>query len=330
MKIKHLAVVAAAALAATSLAACAGGDRAAARTVKVYMPDGAPAIALSALMDSGYADAEFTVVPASSIAGHVSSGACDMAIMPINAAATLYNKGVDIVMLTVNTHGNLYVVGDGDASDLSALKGSKLGVIGQGQVPDLTLRMLLDGAEIPYAVSDSAAEGSISLTYAADGGTLLPMLKTGKVDYALLAEPAVTTAASKLEKSILIDMQSEWEKAFGGEYPQACLVAKKSLVNSDKAYVDAFIAAVKESDGWAEENPDKAVAAVGAHMQSGAATSLTALSAPTVKRCNIRTVSAAEQKESCAAFFERLTAVKTELGTAALAKAPDDGFYYKP
>lgn len=295
--------------------------------VKVYMPDGAPAIALSGLMDSGYADTEFIVVGADVVEMKFANDG-DMAIMPINKAAALYNRGVDMVMLSVNTHGNLYIVGAGGISLLRDLIGKKLGVIGQGAVPDLTLRMLLDECEVPYVKLDETVQDKIALRYTAGASELLPLLRTGAVDYALLGEPAATTACDKFGKSIVIDLQEEWKLSIGGQYPQACLVVKGSFLDSRKDYVKDFMSALTATDDFAKQNPDKALAAISSHMDKGLQTSLASLTADIVARCNIKTVSAVDAYENCKNYFKRL-AQMTDSNIAVLDRVPDLEFYYQ-
>ncbi len=234
-------------------------------------------------------------------------------------------------MLSVNTHGNLFIVG-GDADteiEPQELVGHTLGVIGAGNVPDLTMRMLFDEINLAYERTTEMDDGKVkgiagkvALYYADDATGIMPLLKTGKLDYALVGEPAATNSG----KPIAVDMQKEWEATFDGGYPQACLVAKSSLVKNDKAYVDGFLDTLKKSDGWAQENPDKALAAVKKHMNG--TSSLTSLTPGIVKNCNIRTVSAEDMREDCTVFFEMLTKLEVGNGTTALAKVPADGFYY--
>lgn len=323
--IKAAVTAAAAAVAALGFSACGEHE-----TYKVYMPDGAPAIALSKLMNDGYSGAEFTVVQSSTIAQRVSKGDADLAIMPINAAAKLFNDGTDIVMLTVNTHGNLYIIGEGEFT-LNGLVGKKIGVIGQGQVPDLTLKMLLNKSGIEYTAAADAAEGKATITYADDASALAPLIKQGKVEYGLLGEPAATTLSGKLQKTILADIQEEWKNAFGGEYPQACLVAKGDIVKNDERFIEKFVDAVKAADGWAEENAEAAVDAVASHVESGITTSLDkkALTKEVIARCNIRAVTAEDARSTCDTYFSRLAELKTELGTSVLSAVPGDAFYYK-
>lgn len=326
--LKTVLVTAVATVFALPLCACSGKE--ANGVVNVYMPDGAPAVALSSMMNGGYANTEFTVVgSAEEIAAKVSSGAADMAIVPINQAAKMYNTAGKIVMLSVNTHGNLYIVGD-EVDGLSDLVGKTLGVIGQGNVPDLTLRMLLEDKNIPYAATEISGgsvqhvDGKIGVYYASEAKDLLPLFKTGKVDYALLGEPAVTNSGG----NVAIDIQAEWRTAMGGEFPQACLIATKSLVNSNKSYVDKFLSDLKKNDDWASENADKTLDAIKAHMEQGRTTTLTALTADIVERCNVKTVSAEDSKPSCEKYFEKLVGMSS-LGITVLNKAPDADFYYK-
>lgn len=228
-----------------------------------------------------------------------------------------------------NSDGNKPETPIGDTGiTLQQLVGKRVGVIGMGQVPDLTLRMLLDNADIEYVVSETAVAGKVALRYADDGGTLLPLMKQGIVDYGVLAEPAVTTAENNIGKTVVADMQQLWRDAFGGDYPQACLVAKNSLIQSNKKYVDDFLAALKASDGWAEQNPEAALAAVSSHMLSGTTTTLSALNQGIVERCNIKTVSAADSRSACNVYFAKLAQMQTELGTPVLSAVPGDAFYY--
>lgn len=327
---KLISTICAAAMSCTlvlPLTACGGdGNKA---TIHVYMPDGAPAISLAALMGSGYEGFDFTVVPSEEIAGVVSARTADMAIMPIDAAANLYNSGSDIVMLSVNTHGNLYMVGGEENITLEDLKGKKLGVIGQGSVPDNVLRVLLKDANIDSEISETAVANKVALTYNA-ATALIPLFKQGKLDYILLGEPAVTNAVNATGGKIAMDMQSQWEEAFNGQFPQACLVAKGSLVKNRKSDVNKFLAAVKKADGWAELNPDKALKAVGDNMKKGNQTTLQSLNADIVKRCNIFAVSASDSRNECNAYFEKLHDLTAYgIGGPVLAKVPNDKFYYK-
>lgn len=90
--------------------AISGTDATTPSSVKVYVPDGAPAIGMAKLIADNYAAAEFHVVAPSNIGTIVLGGDADIAVMPTNAAANLYAKA-GIVMLGVTNWGSLYMVG---------------------------------------------------------------------------------------------------------------------------------------------------------------------------------------------------------------------------
>ena len=124
---------------------------------EIYMPDGAPALAMAQLIKD---DAQFgrtvnyTVVAASNIGPAVVQKKADVAILPVTAASKIIGSGEEYVMLGVVTHGNIYVMSSEDLSSLQDLCGKTIGVIGQGQVPDLTFRYLLNKNGIEYQVAE--------------------------------------------------------------------------------------------------------------------------------------------------------------------------------
>ena len=112
------------------------------------------------------------VVTATSIGSFVANGTADLAVMPSNAAANMYNRSGKYKLVMTLTHGNLYIVG-GEMSGADSLVGKRVGAIGQGQVPDLVLRYILKRKGIDYVLSRA--------------------LKAGLIDFGLLAEPAAST-----------------------------------------------------------------------------------------------------------------------------------------
>ena len=124
--------------------------------ISVYMPDGAPALGLAKLMNDdnklGKTDLTYTVVTASAIGDYVRDKSATVAVMPVNAASLLCGKGDAYKMAAVLTHGNLFVIGKGEAAKLEDLKGSVVEVVNINNVPGLTFMSLLKGANIDYVV----------------------------------------------------------------------------------------------------------------------------------------------------------------------------------
>ena len=93
----------------------------------LYAPDGAPAFAVANILDSGKIGNKETdsriVSGADPIKVAVANGEADVAVMPLNLAAILYNGGAKIKLASVNIFGNLYMVGKTSISGLEDLKG---------------------------------------------------------------------------------------------------------------------------------------------------------------------------------------------------------------
>lgn len=116
-------------------------------TVKVVAPDGAPALAISKFIFDNEnfgtsKDFDYSVVDSSKIGATVNQGTGDIVIIPVNAASKLYKaKGYKLV--SVVTHGNLYLMSTEKIESVLQLKDKTIGVIGQGLVPDLTFKAIL-------------------------------------------------------------------------------------------------------------------------------------------------------------------------------------------
>ena len=118
------------------------------------VPDGAPALAISNLIATnnnlGAKAIDYNVVNAENINGYINGtfGYSDFVIMPLNAATLSYNN--NYTMVSVITHGNLYLMSK--TQHVNGLVDKTVGVIGQGKVPDLTLKCVLNKAKLNVKV----------------------------------------------------------------------------------------------------------------------------------------------------------------------------------
>ena len=87
------------------------------------------------------------------VVGKIINGELDIAAVPVNLAATLYNKTEgNIMMIAVNTLGVLYVLEEGETvNSMADLAGKTLYATGQGSTPEYMLSYLL---EKPYRQRD--------------------------------------------------------------------------------------------------------------------------------------------------------------------------------
>lgn len=300
--------------------------------VDVYVPDGAPALAIAKLMNDewtkdGY-KVKYHVVASSTITTHVANGDAEIAILPTNAAANLYNKGNKIQIVSANTWGLLYMVGNSDnttpITDLNSLKGEVVAVIGQNQVPDLVFKYILESNDIEYVASDVAVDGKVALKYVADGPTMIPLLKTKQLKYGILGEPAATNSTNAAQTAIVLDIQEAWKNASSSTdtYPQASLVAKSSFLKNNKTFIKDMLEEIDESSSWILDN----VSSLKGILEAHGSTSGTNFTLASLQRCNIRLVTGANMKTSVHAFLQSLyDVVPNSIGN----KLPDDEFYYQ-
>lgn len=221
---------------ATPLALWLGSARAgAADRPIVHGPPAAPSILLAYAAATGLLD---KVLPGSTfkawktpdeMRAGLSSGSMNAVIVPTYVAANLYNRGLGVRLVNVMTDGLLYVVAPaGTIADMAALKGRRVAVPFRNDMPDLMLRNLLTAAGL--------APTDVTFEYSASPPEAVQFLMAGRVDAALLSEPAASGAIAraaaegkKLERAI--DTRKAWSSFTGRQtLPQAGLVLTERMI----------------------------------------------------------------------------------------------------
>ncbi len=142
------------------------------------------------------------------VAGEIIAGRFDIAAVPSNLAATLYNKTEGKVkVLALNTMGVLFILENGDTvHSVKDLEGKTIGATGQGSTPEYILNYIL-------AANGLENGKNVSVTYYTEHTELVTQMVSGKVDIGMLPEPNVSAAmAKKSELRIALDLTEEWNK----------------------------------------------------------------------------------------------------------------------
>ena len=281
-------------------------------TLTFAAPEGTPALAIARLITDNKSisgkNVNYKIVNPSNIAKEMQAGLSDLVIMPVNAGATLINKGADYKLVSVAVDGSLYLVGkniDEAAKTLTIddIKGKRIACIGQQGVPGLVFRYILKENNINIVDSpEKVPENSVYIKYASDGTQARTAVENGSVDYAVVGEPAATTFKIKFGFNAQMDLQAEYKKVSGKEtYPQAGIFVKSSLA-FDAAFMDALFAALKASKEWVKNNPQS----VNDFMKANAYESA-AFPAPSIAKCNVNAEKlTAEKKAEILAFLKNL------------------------
>ena len=229
------------------------------KTYSVYAPDGAPALALVNAIEDKAEKFEYHVVDSSTIQTYVTGEepAADFCILPLNAASKVLGTGTTYQMLGTVTNGNLFFLSAEDNEDLtkdnlSTLVGKSVGVVQLPNVPGLTLQAVLNKYDIDYQIVENDGEKATDKVnlIAFDPANVTP---AGGCDYYLCPEPAASTkikGTASAQKPFR--MAGDLQALYGGDegYPQAVLVAKKSVLEgdkNDKDVVKTMLSYMKES-----------------------------------------------------------------------------------
>lgn len=323
--------------AALGLAACKQ-DADTAKTYSVYAPDGAPALALVNAIEDKAEKFEYHVVDSSTIQTYVTGEEpeADFCILPVNAASKILGTGTVYQMLGTVTNGNLFFLSAEDNEDLtqdnlSTLVGKSVGVVQLPNVPGLTLQAVLNKYGIDYQIVENGgekAEDKVNLI-AFDPANVTP---AGGCDYYLCPEPAASTKIKGTASAAKpFRMAGDLQELYGGEegYPQAVLVAKKTVLEGDKTdkdVVKTMLSYMEESGTYLETvTPETVLSALDGVRTEGLSASFNAnnLTSEVIANCSVRFTTASACKQRVNSFLEELIAVNE-----SAAKAVSDTFFY--
>ena len=281
---------------AVGLAACNDDKDVAPDTLQLYVPDGAPALAVAkfiaekdTLTVAGYKIA-VNIVPANQIAAHMAKADGDIVIMPANAGMNLISKGAGYEFVCSNTRGILYMLSLEQGTVTPAdLAGKKVGCIGEGAVPEYALMTVLEA----NGVADD-----VDVQFFADGAAVQAALKAGTIDFGIVGEPAATAGASKGFFTVM-DMQAEFNEATDSEsgFPMSSTFVSEALAGED-GFVEALVAALEDNVDYIAEN----AAGMTALLQGAGSTS--AYPAASIPRCNVGVYTGADVDEAIADMMD--------------------------
>ncbi len=178
------------------------------------------------------------------------SGQYDIAALPTNLAAIIFNKKPDYTLIAVTGEGTLYVVSSrDDIKGFKDLKGKKVYNIARSSTPGFLFNNLLDK-------NGMNPKKDLTVDYTFNHVELAPMLIAGKVETGVLPEPLVTMVLLKNPKmKVVADFQKAYTKAYNTSYPLSCIIVKNSLLKSNPETINNFLNELEISINWVVKNP---------------------------------------------------------------------------
>lgn len=249
------------------------------------------------------------------ITGKIVSGEIDIAALPINLAANLYNKtNGKIQLAALNTLGVLYVLENGEEiNSVSDLEGKKIFATGQGATPEYVLDYILKKNNV-----------NVEVEYKSEHSELATLAVSGNADIVMLPEPFVTTVLSKdAGFRIALDLTKEFENVSDGTIlSMGCIVVNIEFAKENKEAVKAFLEEYKASAEFVNNNVSEAAELISKH---GIVPSKE-LAEKAIPNCNIVFIEGSEMEQKIKGFYELLNEYNAN---SIGGKLPGEDFYYK-
>lgn len=253
--------------------------------------------------------------PATEVVPGIVNGNYQIASVPVNLAAALYNKTQgNIEILAVNTAGVLYILENGsEINSLSDLSGKTVYATGQGSTPEYILNYLLE---------KNGLTDKVKVEYVASHDELATQVATGKVSIAMLPEPKVTAATMQnKELRVAINLTKEFEAVTNLTLIQGCVIARKDFCEQNPEAVKKFLEEYKASIDFVSANLEETATLCETYSIIPKA----AIAKKAIPNCNIVFITGEDMKASVSAnlqiFFD---ADPKSVG----GKMPADDFYY--
>lgn len=258
------------------------------------------------------------------------AGKIDIACLPTNTAASLYNKTQKVTTLAINCLNSLYIMTKTgvEINSLSDLEGKTIYTIQNG-TPAAILTHLLAESNVNATVKTSIGEGDNEKAIAAPTD-LAPLLIAGKLDIALVPEPVATAAPLKIASQnkdytykVAINLTDAWNGISASPVAMGCVVANRNFASNNKDKVNAFLSEYEASINFISDSKNLDTAA-GYIVEAGV---LDAIPAAKKSLTNLGSaiayIDGAEMKTILGDFYNAI-------GLNLIGeKLPDDKFYYE-
>ncbi len=262
---------------------------------------------------------EFTVVAAADeLTGLLLQDELDIALVPANVAALLYQRtDGQIQVIDVNTLGVLYGVSlDGSISSVEDLYGRTVYMTGKGTVPEYTFAALLEAAGM-------TAE-DVTIQFCSEPAEVAAQIAQHSDAVGILPQPYATAITIKnSDMNIVLDLNEAWIELTGGalgDFVTGVTVAKTATIQEHQAAIDLFLQRHEQSAAAANADP----ASVAQTVAELGIIESESLAEQAIPRCNVVCLVGNSMKEVLSGYLECLYQQNPE----SVGALPDDSFYY--
>ncbi len=247
----------------------------------------------------------------------LTKGELDMAAIPANLAATLYQKTQGgIQVMAVNTLGVLYVVEKGDTvHSVADLKGRTILSTGKGTTPEYVLRYILQQNGID-------PDKDVTIEFYSEATEVTAQMAVAQDAIAVLPQPYVTSASMQDDTlRVALDLTEEWDKVCDTQLITGVTVVRTEYAQEHPDVVEAFLKDYTASVDAANNDLDGTAAL----CEEQGVVAKAAIAKAALPNCNIVCVTGDEMQADVAGYLQ----VLYDADPAAVGGAmPDDAFYW--
>ena len=264
----------------------------------------------------------FTVsTAADEILPQLIKGGVDIALIPANAAATVYNKTKGAVTcLDINTLGVLSVVtGNASVTGFKDLAGKTVYLTGKGATPEYVMAYLLDAFGLT---------GSVGLEFKSEAAEVVSVLSSDPAAVGVLPQPFVTAALAKNPSlAAPVDLTDVWDsvvEADGGksQLVTGVTVARDEFLKEHEPAVREFLLAQSASVKAVSSDPATAAPLA---VKAGIIES-EPIAAKAILGCHLVCITDEEMRDALSGYLKVLHAANP---ASVGGKLPGDDFYYQ-
>lgn len=280
-------------------------------TVSVASLKGPTSIGLVKMMKDNDGSYEFGIyTTADEIVPLVVKGSVDIASIPANLAAVLYQKTEgQVEVLDINTLGVLYVVSFSDEIvSIGDMRGKTVYMTGKGTTPEYAVNYILS--------QNGMTAEDLKLEFKSEATEVISALKEDADAVAILPQPYVIVAQTQLEGLMTnISLVDEWQDMVTG----VTIVNKQFAADHPEA-VEKFLEEQSDSVSYVNENVEEMAEAVEEFDIVKAAVAQKA-----IPYCNLVCIQGEEMKEMLQNY---LTILYEQDASSVGGQLPEDDFYF--
>lgn len=267
-------------------------------TLNIAALKGPTAMGMVEMMETSGDSYTFTLEGSpDAITPRIAKGEIDIAAVPANLAAVLYNNTKGVKVIAVNTLGVLYLVGNGEVeiNRREDLLGKTIYSAGKGSTPQYALESILSSLNLE--------EGKdVFVEWKSEHAECVAALLSDTESIAMLPQPFATSALMQNKSlSIVLDLNELWESINGSPLITGCLIARSEVLEKYKEAVESFLSLYSSSVDWVNSNNAEASLLIEKYGIIKAAVAAKAL-----PYCNIVCMRGEEMKKALNIYYNSL------------------------